>query len=117
MQTLRVGAGRTDKEYKEAQEQRRAALLADSRSDANYFFWAAGLSAVDQRIVSVRFNILVNVGAFDLLGFYGRRFLETRPLAGNGVVGAWMVAFSGAGICCPSRTSLGVPGWHGAVRG
>lgn len=38
MQTLNVGAGRTDKEYKEAEEQRRADLLADSQSDANYFF-------------------------------------------------------------------------------
>jgi hypothetical protein len=42
MQTLNVGAGQTDKEYKAAEERRRAALLADSRSDANYFFWAAG---------------------------------------------------------------------------
>jgi hypothetical protein len=37
MQTLNVAAGRTDKEYQAAEEQRRADLLADSRSDANHF--------------------------------------------------------------------------------
>jgi len=46
MQTLNVGAGRTDNEYQAAEEQRRADLLADSRSDANYFFWGAGLAAL-----------------------------------------------------------------------
>ena len=78
MQTLNVGAGRTDKEYKEAEEQRRADLVADSRSDANYFFWAAGLAAIGTGLLPVRLNILVNIGVFDLLGFYGRRLLETR---------------------------------------
>jgi inner membrane protein involved in colicin E2 resistance len=41
MQTLNVGAGRTDNEYKADEQQRRADLLADSRMDANYFFLAA----------------------------------------------------------------------------
>jgi hypothetical protein len=44
MQTLNVGAGQTDEDYKKAEGQRRDDLLADSRSDANYFFWAAGLA-------------------------------------------------------------------------
>jgi hypothetical protein len=98
VQTLNVGAGRTDKEHREAEEQRRADLLADSRSDANYFFWAAGLSAIASGLFPVRLNILVNIGAFDLLGFYGRRLLETHPLAGDGVVGAWMMALVGLGF-------------------
>jgi len=98
MQTLNVGAGRTDKEYKEAEEQRRANLLADSRSDANYFFWAAGLAAVASGLFPVRLNILFNIGAFDLLGFYGRRLAEVYPLAVDGVVGAWLLAVGGLGF-------------------
>src|SRR6266849_1646244 len=54
MQTLNVGAGRTDSEYKAAEEQRRADLRDDSRSDANYFFWAAGLAALGTDLLSVR---------------------------------------------------------------
>jgi hypothetical protein len=46
MQTLNVGAGRTDKDYKDAEEQRRADLRAESRGDANYFPWAASLAAL-----------------------------------------------------------------------
>src|SRR5205807_4317986 len=38
MQTLNVGAGRTDTEYKAAEKERRADLRAESQSDANYFF-------------------------------------------------------------------------------
>jgi hypothetical protein len=67
MQTLNVGAGRTDKEYEEAEEQRRADLRAESRSNANYFFWAGGLAAVSTGMLPVRLNILVNIGVFDLL--------------------------------------------------
>jgi hypothetical protein len=64
MQTLNVGAGRTDEEHKAAEEQRRADLLADSRNDANYFFWAAGLAALASGLFPVRINFLVNIGAF-----------------------------------------------------
>jgi hypothetical protein len=103
MQTLNVGAGRTDKEYKEAEEQRRADLRADSRSDANYFFWAAGLAALasgllPMGLLTVRINILVNIGAFDLLGFYGRRLVEGHPLVVDGVVGAWIMTLVGLGF-------------------
>lgn len=72
MQTLNVGAGRTDNEYKAAEEQRRADLRADSQEDANYFFWAAGLAAISTGLLPVRLNILVNIGALDLLRLYGR---------------------------------------------
>jgi hypothetical protein len=67
MQTLNVGAGRTDNEYKAAEEQRRADLRADSQSDANFFFWAAGLAAISSGLLPVRLNILLNIGVFDLL--------------------------------------------------
>jgi hypothetical protein len=91
MQTLNVGAGRTDKEYKEAEEQRRADLLADSQSDANYFFWAAGLAALSTGWLPVRLNILVNIGVFDLLGFYGRSLNPAYPLAMYGAAAAWLI--------------------------
>lgn len=80
MQTLNVGAGRTDTEYKEAEERRRADLRADSREDANYFFWAAGLAAISSGLLPVRVNFLINIGAFDLLSTYGRSLDELHPL-------------------------------------
>src|SRR5207249_10527966 len=72
MQTLNVGAGRTDEEYKATEEQRRADLRSDCRDDANYFFWAAGLSALGTGLLPVRLNLLVSVGTVDLLTLYGR---------------------------------------------
>jgi hypothetical protein len=98
MQTLNVGAGRTDQEYKAAEDQRRADLLAESRNDANYFFWAAGAAALASGLFPLRFHFLVNIGAFDLLAIYGRRFLAAYPLAGDGVVGAWLLALVGLGF-------------------
>jgi len=98
MQTLNVGAGRTDEEYKAAEEQRRAELRAESRSAANYFFWAAGAAALASGLFPVRINFLVSIGAFDLLALYGRRLVEAYPLAGDGVVGAWMMALVGLGF-------------------
>jgi hypothetical protein len=38
-------------EYKAAEEQRRADLRADSQSDANFFFWAAGLAALSSGLL------------------------------------------------------------------
>lgn len=72
MQTLNVGAGRTDEEYKETEEKRRADLRADSQSDANFFFWAAGLAVLGTGLLPIRLNIFVSIGAIDLLSFYGR---------------------------------------------
>jgi hypothetical protein len=46
----------------------------------------------------VRLTFLVDVGAFDLLRLYGQRLLEARPLASDGVVGAWMAAMVGLGL-------------------
>jgi hypothetical protein len=107
MQTLNVGAGRTDEEYQAAEDQRRADLLADSRSDANYFFWAAGLAALASGLFPVRINFLVSIGAFNLLHIYGRRLVEGYPLATDGVVGAWMMALVGLGFAARGRLSAG----------
>src|SRR5438876_6991657 len=84
MQTLNVGAGRTDEEYKATEEQRRADLRSDCRDDANYFFWAAGLSALGTGLLPVRLNLLVSVGTVDLLTLYGRPLGPFYPLAGCG---------------------------------
>src|SRR2546425_11389171 len=98
MQTLNVGAGRTDDEYQVAEEQRRADLLAESRSDANYFFWAAGLAALGTGLLPVRLNIFVSIGAVDLLTFYGRSLGQLYPLAVYGLVAAWVVALLALGF-------------------
>ena len=80
MQILNVGAGRTDNEYHAAEEQRRADLRTDSREDANYFFWAAGLAAISSGLLPVRVNFLINIGAFDLLSTYGGSLHQLHPL-------------------------------------
>jgi hypothetical protein len=98
MQTLNVGAGRTDDEYKAAEEQRRADLRADSREDANYFFWAAGLAAPHTGLLPVRLNILVNIGVFDLLSLYGRPLSPLYPLAVYGAVATWLVVLVALGF-------------------
>ena len=99
MQTLNVGAGRTDQEYKEAEAQRRVDLKDDSQSDANYFFWAAGLAALGSGLLPIRLNILVNVGAFDLLGHYGR---ELDLIAVYAIMAAWMIILVGLGFAARS---------------
>ena len=91
MQTLNVGAGRTDNEYEAAEQQRRADLRGESREDANYFFWAAGLSAINSGLFPVRLNILVNIGVFDLLSHYGRPLGPLYPLVAYSAVATWLV--------------------------
>lgn len=98
MQTLNVGAGRTDEEYKAAEEQRRADLKADSRRDANYFFVAAVLAAIGTGIGGLRLNILVSIGAVDLLTVYGRQFVHLHPVLLYGTAGAWVVSLVGLGF-------------------
>ena len=98
MQTLNVGAGRTDNEYKAAEEQRRADLRADSREDANYFFWAAGLAAISTGLLPVRLNILVNIGALDLLRLYGRPLGPLNLLVAYSAVATSLVVLVGLGF-------------------
>jgi hypothetical protein len=94
MQTLNVGAGRTDEEYKNTEERRLADLRADSQTDAIYFFWAAGVAALGTGLLPVRLNVLVNIGAIDLLKFYG----GLSALEVYGVYGAWLVVLAALGF-------------------
>jgi hypothetical protein len=98
MQTLNVGAGRTDNEYKAAEEQRRTDLRADSREDANYFFWAAGLAPISTGLLPVRLNILVNIGALDLLRLHGRPLGPLYLLLAYSAVATWLVVLVGLGF-------------------
>jgi hypothetical protein len=98
MQTLNVGAGRTDSEYEAAKEQRRSDLHASSREDANTFFWAAGLAALSSGVLPVRLNILVNVGTFDLLAAYGKGLGTLYPLVVFAVVAVWLVVLVALGF-------------------
>jgi hypothetical protein len=86
MQTLNVGAGRTDEEYKAAEEQRRADLRAESRGDANYFFVAALLAALGTGLFPVRLGIFVNIGTIDLMVLYS----HLHGLALTGVAVIWL---------------------------
>lgn len=98
MQTLNVGAGRTDTEYKAAEEQRRADLRTESQSDANFFFWAAGLAALGTGLLPVRLNILAGIGAVDLLTFYGRSLGPVYPLVVYGASATWVAALIALGF-------------------
>ena len=80
MQTLNVGAGRTDEEYKAAEEQRRADLRSDVQTYAFYFFVAAGLAAVGTGLLLFKMNIIVNIGAIDLFPWYARDLIQSNPL-------------------------------------
>jgi uncharacterized membrane protein len=98
MQTLNVGAGQTDTEYKLAAEQRHADLRAESQSDANFFFWAAGLAALGTGLLPIRLNIFVSIGAIDLLGYYGRSLGPLHPLALHLAAALWVVVLVGLGF-------------------
>ena len=102
MQTLNVGAGRTDTEYKDAEEQRRVDLRADSRDDANYFFWAAGLAALTSGLLPVQLNIFVNVGAFDLLRSYGQSLGPLYVLVAYSTAALWLVVLIALGFTARS---------------
>src|SRR5882757_6468261 len=102
MQTLNVGAGRTDTEYKAAEEQRCVDLRDESRNDAGYFFLAAALAAFGTGLLPLRVNILVNIGVIDLLRVYGRPLGELYPLAVYGVAALWVVVLLGLGFAARS---------------
>ncbi len=102
MQTLNVGAGRTDEEYKASEEQRLADLRDESKSDANYFFWAAGLSALGTGLLPVRLNLLVSIGTFDLLTLYGRPLGSLLPLVAYITAAMWLLVMLGLGFAARS---------------
>src|SRR5258708_18385993 len=98
MQTLNVGAGRTDQEYQADEEQRRGDLLSDSRSDANYFFIAAGLAVLSTGVLPIRLLIFVNIGAIDMLTAYAGYSLQVHPLVLYCVALIWVVALVVLGL-------------------
>ena len=98
MQTLNVGAGLTETEYKAAEEQRREDARTESRTDANYFFWAAGLAALGTGLLPVRLNILVSIGMIDHLAFYGRSLGAANALVLYAVSAIWVSALIGLGF-------------------
>jgi hypothetical protein len=102
MQTLNVGAGQSDVEYRAAEEQRRADLRAESAGDANYFFWAAGLAALGTGLLPVRFNIFVSIGTIDLLTFYGRTLGQHYPVVIYSAAAMWMLVLVGLGFAARS---------------
>jgi hypothetical protein len=102
VQTLNVGAGQTDQEYRAAEQQRRADLLAKSRSDANHFFYAAGLAALGTGLLPIRLNMLVTIGVLDLVRIYGRSANPLYPLAMYGAAAAWLVMLVALGFAARS---------------
>jgi hypothetical protein len=98
MQTLNVGAGRTDEEYKAAAEQRREELRSDVQSYAFYFFVAAGIAGLGTGLFLVRLYGIVNIGAIDLLTFYGGELVRTNPLLIRAAGALWILVLVGLGF-------------------
>ena len=99
MQTLNVGAGRTDEEYKAAEEQRRADLRDDIQTDALYFFVAAGLVGLGSGLLlPIRLNFLVNIGTIDLLALYGGDLVRMHPLIMPSAQAIWVLVLIGLGL-------------------
>ncbi len=95
MQTLNVGAGRSDAEQKEAEEKRKVELREESRGDAEFFFYAAGVAALGTGLLPVRIPMLASIGVVDLLQFYER---SLGPIVRFGVPALWVAALVGLGF-------------------
>ncbi|HKD80409.1 MAG TPA: hypothetical protein VKH81_12000 [Candidatus Angelobacter sp.] len=113
MQTLNVGAGRTDEEYKAAEVQRLADLRSDVQTYAMYFFVAAGLAGLGTGLLPVLipgllrlgdFDLLaflrsiVSIGSFDLLAIYGRDLLQGNILLLRAAAAIWVGLLVGLGF-------------------
>ena len=98
MQTLNVGAGRSDQEYKAAEEQRLADLRSDVQTYAFYFFVAAGLAGLGTGLLPIRLFAFVNIGFIDLLTFYGGQLVRANPLLLRAAAAAWVLALIGLGL-------------------
>ena len=98
MQTLNVGAGQSDAEFRQSEEQRRADLLSEARDAANYFFWAAGLAALGTGLLPIRIGVFVSIGCIDLLTFYGRQLGLLYPVALYGFSLTWVAVMVGLGF-------------------
>ena len=113
MQTLNVGAGRTDEEYKAAEEQRLADLRNDVQTYAMYFFVAAGLAGLGTGLVLIKLNIIVNIGAFDLLLIYGRDLLQGNFLLFRAAAAIWVGLLVGLGFA--ARKGQRWAFWSGVI--
>jgi hypothetical protein len=98
MQTLNVGAGRTDEEYKAAEEQRREELRGDVQTYAMYFFVAAGLAGLGTGLLPIRLFGVVNIGVIDLLPFYAAELVRLHPLLIRAAAALWVGALVGLGF-------------------
>ena len=97
MQTLNVGAGQSEQEYEAAEQRRRADLVADSRSDGEFFWWAACAAALGTGLLPLKLNIAVNIGAIDLLSFYGTSLGSSLRMVLYGAATTWIVSLLGLG--------------------
>jgi hypothetical protein len=91
MQTLNVGAGRTDQEYQAAEESRREELRSEVQTSAFYFFVAAIMAGLGSGVLIIRLPFIVNIGAIDLLFIYGRDLLHGNILLFRMAGTAWIV--------------------------
>lgn len=98
MQTLNVGAGRTDQEYQAAEESRREELRSEVQTTAFYFFVAAILAGLGSGLLFIKLNLIVNIGAIDLLLAYGRGLLHGNIFAFRAIATAWIVVLLLLGI-------------------
>lgn len=98
MQTLNVGAGRTDEEYKAAEEQRLAELRSDVQTYARYFYVAAGLAVLGTGLLPMRLYGIVSIGTIDLFTFYARDLIGTYPLLLPAVAVTWALVVAGLGF-------------------
>jgi hypothetical protein len=98
MQTLSVGAGQSNQDYQEAEQQRRAELRSDSQEEANYFFGAAALAALGTGLLMVRINIFVSIGAIEMLRIYGGTLVRLHPFVVYSAAILWVAVLAGLGL-------------------
>lgn len=113
VQILNIGAGRTDQEYKEAEEQRRAELRSDVKTYAMYFFVAAGLAGLGTGLLPVRLYGIVNIGVIDLLTLYGGDLVRANPLLLPAAAIAWVLVLCGLGLA--ARKGFRWAFWAGLI--
>lgn len=97
MQTLNVGAGRSNEEYKAAEEQRHEELKKDVQTYARYFYVAAACAVLGSGMFLVKLPI-VNIGAIDLFLYYARDLIRSSPLLWFVVGGTWVLLMAGLGF-------------------
>ena len=128
MQTLNVGAGRTDQEYQAAEEQRREDLRSDVQGYALFFFIAAGLAALGTGLLPVLIPRVIRLGDFDLLVFlrsllaigttdmlasYGLLFFISHIMLFRIITAAWVLLYVLLGLA--ARKNQRWAFWVGVV--